>query len=268
MKRVFLTILAAALSIGQVHAADLLTVPTPHTHVAPQLSWTGFYAGLAVGWAGNTINGNTLQADGTSSARTVRESADQMIRVFNGGLYLGGQKQVSSLAVLGLEGDFSMLGGRSRYTDVVTSGSVWAGQPASEISYHSSWLATGRVKMGLLMGQAMVYATGGVAFSSERETRTQYVGNQATSLTDVSFIESDRKLRTGHVIGGGAEWRLAQNWSIRGEYLHASFGRQTFQFPNARGGVIPTGGYLSVQGRLADNHSRIDLGRIGISYHF
>ena len=122
--------------------------------------------------------------------------------------------------------------------------------------------------MGLLMGQSMVYVTGGVAFSSEREIRTQYVGNQATSLTEISFTETDRKLRTGYVIGGGVEWRFAQNWSIRGEYLHASFGGQTFQFLNARGGVVPNGGYLSVQGRLANNHSRIDLGRIGVSYHF
>lgn len=268
MKRVFLTILAAALSIGQVHAADLLTAPTPHTHVAPQLSWTGFYAGLAVGWAGNTINGNTLQADGTSSARTVRESADQISRVLIGGLYLGAQKQVSSHAVLGIEGDFSRLGGTSQSTDLVTPGGIWGGQTASEIFYRSHWLATGRLKMGLVVGPVMAYATGGIALSPEHEKRTQYIGNQITGLTELSFVESDRKLRTGFAIGGGVEWRLAQSWSIRGEYLHASFGEHTFQFPNARGGVIPTGGYLSVQGRLANNHSRIDLGRIGVSYHF
>ena len=255
--------------IGQACAADLdLATPMPNTQGKAQPSWTGLYAGLAIGWAGNVISGNTLQTDGTSSPRTVRESADQSSRVFTGGFYLGGQTQLSSLAVVGLEGDFSRLGGTSQSTDLVTPGGIWGGQTACEIFYRSHWLATGRMKMGLVVGPAMVYATGGIALSSEHEKRMQYIGSLVTSLTEVSFVESDRKLRTGLAIGGGIEWRLAQNWSMRAEYLHASFGGQTFQFPNARGGVTPNGGYLSVQGRIANNNSRIDLGRIGVSYHF
>lgn len=267
MTRAFLTTLATAFFIGHACAADLHSPATAtNKSIAPQTSWTGLYAGLSLGWAKNAIQGSTLKADGTVGFSASEEAANEAIRGAMGGLYLGAHKQIASNFVLGVEGDFSVLGGRESHVARVIAANTWQGEKQAELSYRAPWLATGRLKAGVLvLDHVMVYATGGLAFSAEHEKRVQYVGNQATSLSEVAFTEADRKTRFGWALGGGVEWRLTQNWSVRAEYLHADFARQTFQFPNARGGVVPTAGYLSVQGRLADNRSRIDLGRIGMS---
>lgn len=96
----------------------------------------------------------------------------------------------------------------------------------------------------------MVYATGGVAFMRQTETRTQYIGAKtSTGLFDpvnttvASFAESASALRTGFVIGGGGEYALNNLWSLKGEYLLARVNDDEFQFQNARAGVMIANGY-------------------------
>ena len=36
---------------------------------------------------------------------------------------------------------------------------------------------------------------------------------------------------TGWTIGGGAEWALSPNWTVRAEYLHLDFGKVTANAP-------------------------------------
>ena len=270
MMRFFVAAFSGAVLASQAVAADLpkALALDEKPFLRAEEAWNGFYEGLAAGLSRNAIQGATLASDGTTFARTVRESADERLRGANGGLYLGVQKQISPIFVMGVEGDFTRLGGKSLVADTVQSANTWQGQTSAEISYRAAWLATGRVRSGVVFGSVMPYLTGGVAFSSEHEKRTQYVGNSTTSLTEVSFVETDRKLRVGWSLGAGVEWRMSQAWSLRAEYLQARFAGNVFKFPDARGGVVPTSGYLTVQGRLANNRSRIDLGRVGISYYF
>jgi outer membrane immunogenic protein len=36
------------------------------------------------------------------------------------------------------------------------------------------------------------------------------------------------KVRVGWTLGGGLEWALNNNWSVKGEYLYANLGKQSF----------------------------------------
>ena len=47
--------------------------------------------------------------------------------------------------------------------------------------------------------------------------------------TDSDAIESADfdTTRTGYTVGGGVEVKVAKNWSVKGEYLYADFGRES-----------------------------------------
>jgi opacity protein-like surface antigen len=231
-------------------------------------AWSGPYAGLVGSASRYAAKGTTLKADGTVGASASEEAASLDDRSFGAGVFLGTRARFESGLVLGLETDLSRLGHRSKDVALVNTANTWVGQPMAVIDYTADWLGTARVSAGLPVGNVLFFATGGAALASERQKRTQFVGNTATSLVEVAFTESDRAIRTGFALGGGVEWRFADAWSMRAEYLHVRFRDETFSFPNARGGVIPTGGFLSVQGRAAENGAHLNLVRVGVAYRF
>jgi len=63
--------------------------------------------------------------------------------------------------------------------------------------------------------------------------------------------------RTGWTVGGGIEYALTNNWSIRAEYRFSDFGTIN------RGAVFPEGGFFNGHRRLEENQVQA-----GISYKF
>ncbi len=231
-------------------------------------AWSGHYAGLAGSASRYATKGTTLRGDGSVGTNASEEATSFDDRSFGAGVFLGTRARFESGLVLGLETDLSRLGHRSRDVVRVNSANTWVGQPVAILDYTADWLGTARVSAGLPVGNMLFFATGGAALASERQKRTQLVGNTVTSLVEVAFSESDRAIRTGVALGGGVEWRFADAWSIRAEYLHVRFRDETFRFPDARGGVVPTGGFLSVQGREAENGAHMNLVKVGVAYRF
>ena len=117
---------------------------------------------------------------------------------------------------------------------------------------------------GWSFGDVLVYGTGGAAFATEKERRTQY--ELVSGVAQARFTEKDDALRYGFALGAGAEWRITGAWSLRAEYLHVRFADEKFRFPYARAGA--QGGYVTVQGRIADNAGHMNLVRIGVAYTF
>jgi outer membrane immunogenic protein len=39
---------------------------------------------------------------------------------------------------------------------------------------------------------------------------------------------SESKIHSGWTVGGGLEYGFAQNWSLKGEYMFASYGNETY----------------------------------------
>jgi hemoglobin/transferrin/lactoferrin receptor protein len=74
-------------------------------------------------------------------------------------------------------------------------------------------------------------------------------------------------------VGGGIEYALTNNWSLKGEYLYADFGTADFEFPGATAGVTLTrsgvpGTSTIVNGRTASNDLDLHSVKLGINYRF
>ena len=73
-----------------------------------------------------------------------------------------------------------------------------------------------RGRLGVVYGRALFYATGGVAVAEIINTYdTRAFGGGYASLSDQ---------RVGWTVGGGIDYALTYNWSLRAEYRYSDFG--------------------------------------------
>jgi outer membrane immunogenic protein len=75
----------------------------------------------------------------------------------------------------------------------------------------SNWLATVRGRVGITWDQVLFYATGGAAFADLK------FSTPLASATATPF---------GWTIGGGVEFGITPNWSVKAEYLFVDFTNQ------------------------------------------
>jgi outer membrane immunogenic protein len=94
--------------------------------------------------------------------------------------------------------------------------------PPSTFSWNlqgqSSFLATFLGRAGYNMGAWYPYVTGGLAVATLKYNAT-YIDTFYPSVSTVSLNQT----KAGFALGGGVEWRIAQHWLLRGEYLYMSF---------------------------------------------
>jgi len=267
MRKVALAIVAAGFATP-VFAADL-PVKAPAVAVSPAYDWTGFYAGLNAGadWGhyglGATVPGGTNNINGAATAAALAAGNGSVDKVgFTGGGQVGYNRQLIQGLVVGIEGDIVYLGDRAtRDTGVLVVGGSSI-QDVDRLSH--DWLATVRGKIGFTTGPALLYATGGVAFTDVHFARTQ-----AWSFADGCPITANglelchagsvSETRTGWAAGLGGEYMFGSNWSAKLEYLHARFDASGFTTMNVS---VPN------QAIIHSVRSDIDIVRAGINWHF
>lgn len=209
------------------------------------VDWTGLYAGVHAGGNFGRTWGTTTTLDGSDSAAAARESADLGLSGGLFGVQAGYNWQLGNRLVLGLEADWSK-------TYIQDAKKVLSTDPAlaedghvdAYTSYDIDWTASLRPRIGyVLSDRLMAYATGGLALARETQWRDQYVSNQASESqplgneTAVMFVEKASLTRAGFMIGGGLEYALGDNWSIRADYTYSRFAKKDFKFPEARAGT-------------------------------
>jgi outer membrane immunogenic protein len=107
----------------------------------------------------------------------------------------------------------------------------------------------------------LVYAKGGVAFL---DSRFQFSSNGLQGGT------SD--MPRGYTVGGGVEWMLRPNWSLKAEYLHyglrstSASASNTFTCTSTDPGDDVCSGSSSEKVKFSD--PTVDTVRVGINYHF
>jgi outer membrane immunogenic protein len=116
---------------------------------------------------------------------------------FVGGITAGYNHQFSNI-VVGIEGDYNYSG--------LEGGSF--GTKAGLTSF-----GTVRGRLGVAFDRALVYGTGGYGFGF--------------GTLNVLGLKDD-KSHQGYVIGGGIEYAVTQNISIKGEYLFMPLAKQTY----------------------------------------
>ena len=227
--------------------------------------WTGSYSTAFASNSRNAVHGTTLKSDGTVGANATDETANFTDRAEGFGVLLGKRQRLESGWLIGGEVDLQRLGHRARQSDLIDAG-LYAGQPAATMDYSTPWMASARLVVGSNFDNVLIFGTAGAALAPETVRRTQYRSNSTILQTEPIFTESDKANRWGYVIGAGAEWRLRKNLALRADYLLARFPEKTFVFPDARGGAQSA--FNTVQGRLADNNSRIVTFRLGLTYYW
>lgn len=205
---------AVLLGLGLATSASAADLPRKApAYVAPiGFNWTGFYAGVnaGYGWADSSLG----DADG-----------------FVGGGQIGYNWQAAgSPFVFGLEADI-------QGADMNSSATVGAITASGRMNA----FGTVRGRIGYAWDRAMIYATGGWAY-----TRT------SLSLTGPGGSISDSDWSSGYTLGGGIEWAAWDRWSVKAEYLYVNTGDISLSLA----GVPVTGDY---------NFSVI---RAGLNYRF
>jgi outer membrane immunogenic protein len=231
----------ATLGPGSAGAADLGGRPPPLQAAPldsmPALLWTGLYLGLNAGYSSSrdfTREISAIPYDGADLERF--RSRD---RGFTGGGQIGYNYQAGHL-VVGLEADFN-------YVDLSRSVTSASGAVTTDVS--GGFLGTVRPRLGLTWGPWLFYGTGGLAYANVDTTITGNTGNT------LSATNSDWRL--GWAAGGGIEYALGRNWSMRAEYLHTDLGRVSIS-----GVALDTNTYIW-RDHLTDN-----VLRLGVNFRF
>jgi outer membrane immunogenic protein len=201
-------------------AADLgRRYEPPPAFVAPAVaSWSGFYVGIngGYGWA---------TSDWTAPAVSTEP----------GGGVVGGTIGYNFQAggfVFGLEGDVD-------WADMKGSVACSGGSCESK----ADWFATARGRIGYAgWSNWLPYLTGGAAFAGLKATNG-VIGTSAA------------KTQTGWTLGGGVEYALLPNWSVKLEYLYADLGK--FDCGTACSATVPD-----------DVDFKANIVRAGLNYRF
>jgi outer membrane immunogenic protein len=264
----------ALTAVGAVaaQAADLPTrkeAPAP-IFVPPPFTWTGFYVGLNAGgiWPSGSRNASILDTNPATAAFVTAG--------FPGGLgsqsagFLGGGQAgynwQTGAFVLGVETDFDGSTLSKKFNNVGSPFAAATGLGGDFLTVNGknslTWLGTTRARLGFVAtpdNRLMIYATGGVAYGG---------GNSQFSVFDAThgaiFSGTPSSSRVGWVIGGGAEYAVTNNITIKGEYLYADLGSTNF---NTTQNIAATTFFpgVSATGKIAWNAS---IFRAGVNYKF
>ena len=192
-------------------AADVpIGMPVKAPYIRSVFDWTGLYVGAHAGFG----RGSSTAVLADPATSTTSNSFGGMI----GGVQAGYNYQLPSGMLLGVEADIS-------FPNYLTSNSVVSSLATarSDVTEQSDYMGTARGRVGYVAGPWLVYATGGLAWAGERFLNTPAIGSDKKTL----------HTRLGWAAGGGVEYALAPDWSVRLEYLYSQFGKADITFPSA-----------------------------------
>jgi outer membrane immunogenic protein len=240
--------------------------PTAGCQIAPD-GTTG--PGYGTGGSSNPYQGPTYS--NTSGLAATFDTPAKQKGVLYGG-QIGLNSQIVPKIVVGVEAD---LQGVSNNNDGVTFGSVtpnvnFPGFPVTQSATVSSkldFLGTIRARAGYLVAPSfLVYITGGLAYGkTEFSTSITQNVNSPLLAGPYAAAATDSAIRFGGTIGGGVEWLITQNWSVKAEYLYVGLGTATVNFNL----INPLAGLnFSSATVVSSTHFSENIARAGLNYHF
>jgi len=195
--------LTSVVALASANAADLSGPAMGGLKDGPYYgpSWAGFYVGANLGYAWGTAHSSCdANSDGYCDL-----GSPATIHVWNnnpsgflGGMQWGYNIQHEGI-VFGPEFDIG-------YLDL--SSKVISGHNFSETDPGIYGDATLRV--GYAWDRVLVYAKGGLGFYDGRAF--------------INAPANETLTRIGWTVGGGLEYKVNPNWSVKGEYLHTEYG--------------------------------------------
>ncbi len=209
---------------------------------APIFTWTGIYVGGQIGYAWGTSN--THLGDNFGDYVSFSTNNSGVI----GGAHVGYNLQLSQF-VVGLEGDVD---GSSLSKSISNTALIDGVLVPTTISGNTQCQGSIRGRVGYALDRVLLYATGGVAFAGINGSISTPFGYDSASTT-----------RVGWTVGGGLEYAITNNWSVRAEYRYAQFGHSTVYANNSF--VLPGLTAVGAFGNRTINENRV---QVGFSYKF
>lgn len=272
-------VVSTALLTTGAQAADM-----PLKAPAPVANWTGFYAGVNVGygWGGRNVDyvGNDdasrlwFTTVGGQPPQTSFKTSGAL-----GGLQLGYNSQLNRNWLIGLETDFSLSGIKGSNTSSGATTPIVSPFSAS-LDEKVEWFGTLRARLGYLPTDTLLtYVTGGLAYGQVKRSGS-YVNNGTFGFTvngvpdgtgftcargTACFTGSSRSVVTGWTLGGGAEYAVGGHWSLKAEYLYVSLPAKTLT-ETAQAVFVPG----DIPASISANTSRVTFStaRVGLNYRF
>jgi outer membrane immunogenic protein len=266
---------AVVLVAGPAMAADMpVKAPAP---AVVGYDWTGFYIGVNAGYSwgrakwDNCVTGSGYFAqssrDSICSAGHGRDDSDN----FTGGGQIG---------YLGMGGPLPFIGGRYvfgfeadfQYFKVDPSRSISITYPdfaptgySLTQSASTDWLATFRYRSGVAYNNLLLYTTYGLAVTELKSSFSFRDDFPVAGTISHTASGSRSDVWLGWAAGGGAEWGITRNWTLRAEYLYVQFKGMDFTSNNL---VSTAGVTFPNETFIQKTELRAHIARAAINYRF
>ncbi|HXF43293.1 MAG TPA: outer membrane protein [Pyrinomonadaceae bacterium] len=197
-------------------------------------SWTGVYGGGYIGGNFSMASADTstiFASSGyfaSSSVPAINNTGTQRLSPngVNAGATLGYNYQTGKF-VIGAETDFGGMTGSETTSRTTTYPCCSPSSFTVTQSVKTSWIYTARPRAGVAFGNTLLYGTGGLAV-----TNLDYNASFSDNFANASESGRIKETRAGWTAGGGVEYKFADRWSVKGEYLFVDFRRATITSNN------------------------------------
>lgn len=192
-------------------------------HQAAAADWSGCYVGGSAGvGVGNGDTGDkpftTGPFAGTGASWNSAGAPHESISSEGSGLVaglLGGCDMQAALdsatLVFGVAADISAAGIAANGQSALSSD--------THVDMDVDWTATLRARAGIAVGNALFFASGGLAAADMTLRASDLSTTPSTGTMDIS----QSGWQGGWVVGAGVEWRINERWSASLEYQHMEF---------------------------------------------
>jgi outer membrane immunogenic protein len=227
----------------------------------PIHNWSGLYVGGHVGYADGDWQG-TLHTAGSKS-EDIWDNPNQSYG-FNGwlgGLQIGANRQHGSL-VWGIEADASwgdLEGSKEVFTK--TKAVSWID------NFSVDAFGTVRGRLGFLVTpRLLLYGTGGLAWAKADLNHT--VVDNPKNNPGITVKASADEYHLGWVAGAGTEFAVADNWTVRGEWLHVNLGEARYHAVGMQWSQNQQFDKPVATDSITDTTLEFDIFRVGVNYRF
>ena len=193
---------------------------------------------------------------------------------FTGGLQIGANWQFANI-VVGIEADANFMSTKKSYATPNFPGALggtWNANGASAIN----GFGTLRARAGVVVGNALISATGGLAVVDHNFSQRLSYLNVAPPppqeippprlplTTAAGGLNSGAQSKSdfGFALGAGVEYQLTANWSVKGEYLYIGLNNL-----NASSRFVSTTP-LNYDVTHRDNKNSLQVARLGVNFKF
>ena len=257
-------VVVASLAATAASAADLpVPAPVAPAYYPPVYDWTGIYVGghFGGGWMNDLVTYPTL----TAPTPIVPAGAQTRLSPMGvlGGAQVGANIEFAPV-VVGVEGTWtaSMISGSD-----ITPGLIVAGNGSSEkATSNAIFEATAAVRIGYAANDLLFYVKGGGAWMRVDYTQQVFSGPGSSFNT----LQTITDTRAGFVVGGGFEYGMNENLSLKVEYDYLGFGTKNYTFNNLAFGTLVG---LNVVGtplgpQSVSVKSQLQMVTAGVNYRF